>query len=577
MSQLRYDPKFDFGRQPRAYTSGSTGTESCVCPACGRLECLCRPRFFAGQLLTDEDLNRLDHYMRAKNRLHNRYLHGWGTVCGLEVLCHPCPEWVSVSAGYALDPCGEDIILCADEEINVCRMIKECRNQDKKKHPCDPPRRGNHNDDCEGLTETWLLSIEYDEKQTRGITSLRGASAKPCCDPCSCDSPDQCGCHCEASSNGHNGSPKTNGKCRTQPTQCEPTVVCETYKFGVCRLPEYPKDDDDDMGPLVDRIVNCWKEILNFLDADLLEDDWANRSGDPFCRAKLAFKRFMTEHPTTFCDWDERLSLISCPDQDSDGYDVAITEAIYHFVIIILEYFVHCFCSAWIPQCPDIVCDARVPLATVTVTHNKCRVVRICNLTQHRHFVRTPPNMKYWFSPLGVGRFMRKILESLCCDMLQIDPVSQDLENNDEATEIPVAGISMGVSSHDRTQKDKKFKASIGPLDSSSGLREMGTVLLSALSDRSGSMDVKQFYRSMTGTRDENGKLLGDVENPNHLPMWFAIKSILGPLLSDITPGKISGLSTMLGAAFDSNVFSKDSGGISEILGKVVLQNTDSN
>src|SRR6266542_5411055 len=47
---------------------------------CDGLECLCRPRFFAGQLLTDEDLRRLDHYVVAKDRLHNRYLHGPGSV-----------------------------------------------------------------------------------------------------------------------------------------------------------------------------------------------------------------------------------------------------------------------------------------------------------------------------------------------------------------------------------------------------------------------------------------------------------------------------------------------------------------
>src|SRR5690242_3026460 len=66
------------------------------CPVCGGLECLCRPRFFAGQLLTADDLNRLEGYILQKNKLHNRYLHGWGVVCGLEVDCHPCPGYVTV-------------------------------------------------------------------------------------------------------------------------------------------------------------------------------------------------------------------------------------------------------------------------------------------------------------------------------------------------------------------------------------------------------------------------------------------------------------------------------------------------
>src|SRR5215470_1506790 len=78
-------------------------TDPCTpCPECGGLECLCRPRFFAGQLLTEADLNRLDHYIVAKNRLHNRYLHGWGVACGMEVVCHPCGNLVTVKTGYAL-------------------------------------------------------------------------------------------------------------------------------------------------------------------------------------------------------------------------------------------------------------------------------------------------------------------------------------------------------------------------------------------------------------------------------------------------------------------------------------------
>ena len=85
-------------------SSASTGTgllpagPSCQpCPECGGLECLCRPRFFAGQLLTEQDLNRLEGYIIAKNRLHNRYLVGHGVVCGLEVRCHPCGNLVTVT------------------------------------------------------------------------------------------------------------------------------------------------------------------------------------------------------------------------------------------------------------------------------------------------------------------------------------------------------------------------------------------------------------------------------------------------------------------------------------------------
>ncbi len=49
---------------------GSTKHTHYRCPACGELKCLCRPRFFPGQLLTEEDLNRLDRYIVEKNKLH---------------------------------------------------------------------------------------------------------------------------------------------------------------------------------------------------------------------------------------------------------------------------------------------------------------------------------------------------------------------------------------------------------------------------------------------------------------------------------------------------------------------------
>ena len=97
-----------------------------VCPACGGLQCLCRPRFFAGQLLTEEDLNRLEHYIIEKNKLHNRYLHGWGVVC------HPCHNLVTVKSGYALSPCGEDVVVCNDETVDVCALIQQCRPRDHR-------------------------------------------------------------------------------------------------------------------------------------------------------------------------------------------------------------------------------------------------------------------------------------------------------------------------------------------------------------------------------------------------------------------------------------------------------------
>src|SRR5262249_8522265 len=152
------------------------------CPVCGGLECLCRPRFFAGQLLTEDDLNRLDRYIIAKNRLHNRYLHGWGTVCGLEGACNPCTGFVTVQYCYALSPCGDDIVVCNDQSVNVCELIQYCRQQ---QFDCDPlfplpqPICGDEDQD-------WILYLCYDEKPSRGITPLQSGSGAACCSKCGC-------------------------------------------------------------------------------------------------------------------------------------------------------------------------------------------------------------------------------------------------------------------------------------------------------------------------------------------------------------------------------------------------------
>ena len=108
-------------------TTSKTKTDPCCdpCPDCGGLECYCRPRFFAGQLLTEKELNGLQDYVIAKNKLHNRYLVGAGIVCGLEAQCDPCGDRVRVTTGYAISPCGEDIVVCKPELGRHLRADRE--------------------------------------------------------------------------------------------------------------------------------------------------------------------------------------------------------------------------------------------------------------------------------------------------------------------------------------------------------------------------------------------------------------------------------------------------------------------
>jgi len=79
-----------------------------------------RPRYFARQLITPDDLNLEQEYFRSKQRWHNRMLHGWGVVCGAQVCMAPKskpngtsfePWKVRVKPGYVLGPYGDEIII----------------------------------------------------------------------------------------------------------------------------------------------------------------------------------------------------------------------------------------------------------------------------------------------------------------------------------------------------------------------------------------------------------------------------------------------------------------------------------
>ena len=86
---------------------------------CCRLECLVQPRFYCGQLLTDTDLNALLQWTQQKLRL-GRYHHGWGVVHGLHVRLDPKdPLGIVVAPGYAVDCCGDDIVVCEDYPFSL--------------------------------------------------------------------------------------------------------------------------------------------------------------------------------------------------------------------------------------------------------------------------------------------------------------------------------------------------------------------------------------------------------------------------------------------------------------------------
>jgi hypothetical protein len=103
-----------------------------------------RPRYFARQMITADDLILEQTYFRNKLCRHNRLLHGWGVVCGA-IVCPvlDCKEeitpWqVNVSSGYILGTYGDEIVIDCDRTIDIRTTGVMGTCEEPSSSPLDP-------------------------------------------------------------------------------------------------------------------------------------------------------------------------------------------------------------------------------------------------------------------------------------------------------------------------------------------------------------------------------------------------------------------------------------------------------
>ena len=143
---------------------GCGGKGGCGCETC-QTQSYARPQFFAGQLLTEDDLQSLGDYVVSKNRLHNRYLFGDGVVCGLTVTCPPCESGhVTVNPGYALDCCGNDIVVTCPKDLDINQMVASLKTDCGD--PCARTNNGNGAAKPKVAARRYCLYVDYCEQST---------------------------------------------------------------------------------------------------------------------------------------------------------------------------------------------------------------------------------------------------------------------------------------------------------------------------------------------------------------------------------------------------------------------------
>jgi len=108
----------DHGHRPKPQEDDARLDQPTRCLEIPRFE---RLNYFYGQMLGVREFRTEQAYLREKLKLHNRYLHGHGVVCGLRVVpcpidpkeCdpEPPPPCVDVECGLAIDCCGNELVL----------------------------------------------------------------------------------------------------------------------------------------------------------------------------------------------------------------------------------------------------------------------------------------------------------------------------------------------------------------------------------------------------------------------------------------------------------------------------------
>ena len=244
---------------------------------------------------------------------------------------------------------------------------------------------------------------------------MRGGTCNEPLKSCGCDN----GAESSINSVGLKAASKSKSP-RGAPAECEPTLVCEGYRYEVFRTPhDNDRNDDQELGALIENFKECYDPLIEILSQAPQSNMRQQAKFQACCRLKKQLKDFVARYPGTDCEIRREIDCLVCPQPSlgSDAFEQAMDEVGQQAFILLYKLLISCLCYAVLPPCPEPTHETRVPLATITVSCGTCRVIRVCNWTTLRKFVTTFPNLQYWLSWLPYGRQLRQYLEYLCCDL----------------------------------------------------------------------------------------------------------------------------------------------------------------
>jgi hypothetical protein len=333
---------------------------------CCDLICFERPRYFCGHLLTDTDLSTAQQYVIEKHKLYHRSLHGYGIVCGLRLTCDStCCGYIRIDEGYAIDDCGNDIVVCERARFDVLARLKERKLliPTVPRDPCAPPSEATP---CP-VRQCFYVVVCYQEVENDFTTPL-----SPACGP--------------------------------SPSDCEATRVREAYAFDVVDVLPAAIDPIE---ALKERIDHCFalfstdafgvalagiRDLLCRRDpaqtdgqgtgetASAAERDAANYDTlfAKFCELRGLLLLYLKKHPDQYnCRMEADALAVTYPTVVQIREGTSAETPFFRLIELAYNHALSCALGELAFGCPEPSKAACVVLGTVEV-EDGC-VVRVCN------------------------------------------------------------------------------------------------------------------------------------------------------------------------------------------------------
>jgi hypothetical protein len=324
-----------------------------------------RPKYFCGHLLTDTDLTLEQRYFREKTKLYHRELDGQGIVSGLRLTCdHSCSGSVLISRGYAIDNCGNDLILAERTSFDVVGRLIEKRLIAQESSPeLDTPERPKT--ECH-FQQCFYITISYQEEEADFAAPLVAG-------------------------------------CQPTLSECEATRIRETVQLDVVdKLPREVCTESQ----LKRRLESCFKIFSEgpFAQAlrkhhDALREIIAPPAAAASSKAsehrhseyhKLFFELrgllllYFNQHPDKYhCTIEHEIRKVRFPEvhkkseKAQEAYLEELRDAFSSLLGLAWQHAVGAALGEFVPSCHEASETCGILLGTVVVEND--RVIRVCN------------------------------------------------------------------------------------------------------------------------------------------------------------------------------------------------------